>query len=127
MRRINKKLVEALDKLIAKYSGEEIYCINEMMNCPLCDLFYLFPSSEYRNKCCKGCPNMYFFIRKFREDKIIGCDHRKVNYPKLNYSNENNYPTLKQFWTDYKSLYLQRIYTNSEIMEILIKPFKEQE
>ena len=28
MKRINKKLVEALDKLIAKYSGEEIYCIN---------------------------------------------------------------------------------------------------
>ena len=38
MKRINKKLLEALDKLIAKYSGEEIGYLHRYMNCPLCDL-----------------------------------------------------------------------------------------
>lgn len=130
MRRINKKLVEALDKLIAKYSGEEMEYLHHNMNCPLCDLFYVNPLDKKRNRgnCCKSCPNMYFFIKVYKEqERIIGCDKRKNKYPQLNYLNNNNYPTLKQFWTDYKSLYLERKYSNSEIMEILIKPFKEEQ
>ena len=125
MKRINKKLVEALDKLIAKYSGERVVVNDKLMNCPLCDLFYYSPFSEEYSECCKRCPNM-FFSAQGKEDNTIGCDDRNREYPNLSYLEKENYPTLKQFWTDYKSLYLQRIYTNSEIMEILIKPFKQQ-
>ena len=116
MKRINKKLVEALDKLIAKYSGEEIAYDDEIMRCPLCDAFH----DLSKIKICNGCPNTYF-------NPIVGCLDRGNLFEKLDFSLAVNSITLKQFWTDYKSLYLQRIYTNSEIMEILIKPFKEQE
>lgn len=117
MKRLNKKLLEALDRLIAKYSGEEVKYKLDYMGCPLCDLYFKIDSAE---KECKGCPNTFFGIN-------IGCSIRADLYKKLDYTtNKRNYPTLKQFWTDYKSLYLQRIYSNSEIMEILIKPFKEE-
>ena len=106
MRRVNKKLVEALDKLIAKYSQN----YKSYHDCPLCSLF------AYDN--CKNCPNMFFNDR--------GCNDRRKIYSETDWFELKNYPILKQFWTDYKSLYLQRIYTNSEIMEILIKPFKEE-
>ena len=119
MRRINKKLVEALDKFIAKYSGERLTYKIDHMGCPLCDLFYLSPSSNHFKDRCKECPNYYF--------GLLGCCTRGELYLSLEFYDLKNYPTLKQFWIDYKSLYLQRIYTNSEIMEILIKPFKEQE
>ena len=114
MKRINKKLLEALDKLIAKYSGEEWG--TSVISCPLCTLYWI--------DSCKKCPNEFFGYNTFCENN---CTKRGNKYPFLNYKNFSNGNTLKQFWTDYKSLYLQRIYTNSEIMEILIKPFKEQE
>ena len=59
----------------------------------------------------------------------MGCGDRADLFEKLDYRGirrEENQLTLKQFWTDYKSLYLQRKYSNSEIMEILITPFKEE-
>ena len=118
MKRINKKLLEALDKLIAKYSGEEIECMDKIINCPLCDL-YIKPKWLFFDYPCRNCPNGYF-------NKITGCYMRGINFDKLDYTYRDNYPTLKQFWTDYKSLYLQRKYSNSEIMEILIAPFKEE-
>ena len=114
MRRINKKLVEALDKLIAKYSGEELVYKIAYMGCPLCDSFF-----QKKDRKCTRCPNIYF-------GNSIGCSNRSYSYPLLDYTQKEAYPTLKKFWTDYKYLYLQRIYTNSEIMEILIKPFKEE-
>jgi len=114
MRRINKKLVEALDKLIAKYSEEEWG--KGISSCPLCSLYW--------GNNCEKCPNEFFGHNTFC---LTSCTKRRNKYPFLNYKNFSNGNTLKQFWTDYKSLYLQRIYTNSEIMEILIKPFKEQE
>lgn len=120
MKRINKKLVEALDKLIAKYSGEELVYKIDYMGCPLCDLFFKIDSPI--NKECSKCPNTYF-------GKSIGCSNRVALYEKLDYTikvGKSNHPTLKQFWTDYKSLYLERKYSNSEIMEILITPFKEE-
>lgn len=118
MKRINKKLLEALDKLIAKYSGEKVEYLNYYMSCPLCDVF--FNERAIHGKECLGCPNTFF-------NSFVGCSDRAELYKKLDYqSDKRNYPTLKQFWTDYKSLYLQRIYSNSEIMEILIKPFKEE-
>lgn len=80
MKRINKKLLEALDKLIAKYSGEELEYIHSHMNCPLCDLFYISPFNRKKhNDCCKGCPNMYFAIRQKDKEYIIGCDDRTLN------------------------------------------------
>lgn len=118
MKRINKKLLEALDKLIAKYSGEVIICNDENINCPLCDL-YIRPKWIFFGHPCKNCPNSYF-------KKMTGCNLRGRKFCGLDYAIKENYPTLKQFWADYKSLYLQRIYSNSEIMEILIKPFKEE-
>ena len=121
MKRINKKLVEALDKLIAKYSGEELVYKIGYMGCPLCDLFFKEYSSM--GKGCTKCPNTYF-------GENMGCSNRAELYEKLDYlirTRKSNYPTLKQFWTDYKSLYLQRKYSNSEIMEILITPFKEEQ
>ena len=113
MKRINKKLVEALDKLIAKYSADKWHAGEH--DCPLCTLFWDIN--------CDGCPNNFF------RDKysITSCGTRSKNYPSLDYKEFKNANTLKQFWTDYKSLYLQRIYTNSEIMEILITPFKEEQ
>ena len=62
MKRINKKLVEALDKLIAKYSGEELEYNNKIMSCPLCDIFF----DPAKVKICSGCPNTYF-------NPFIGC------------------------------------------------------
>lgn len=115
MKRINKNLLEALDKLIAKYSGEEIVYNNKIMKCSLCDIF--LNNRNPINSACTECPNKYF-------GGDVGCRDRAYNYPSLDYLKISNYPTLKQFWTDYKSLYLQRKYSNSEIMEILIKPFK---
>ena len=112
MKRVNKKLLEALDKLIAKYSGDSWH-IGER-DCPLCTLFW--------NVNCDGCPN-YFFRDYY---SITSCGTRSKNYPSLDYGEFKNANTLKQFWTDYKSLYLQRKYSNSEIMEILITPFKEE-
>lgn len=114
MKRINKKLLEALDKLIAKYSGEELAIGCEA--CPLCILYW--------DNGCINCPNEYFDLLDVSTN--MSCIKRGNKYSQLKYFNEENKQTLKQFWTDYKSLYLQRKYSNSEIMEILIKPFKEE-
>ena len=60
MKRINKKSLEALNKLIAKYSGGELKYKNKVMRCPLCDLFYFSSFSNHFDDRCRECHSYYF-------------------------------------------------------------------
>lgn len=106
---MNEKLLNAIERLIKKYSsktfkGTGAHC------CSLCALYL------YIN--CQECPNSFFA-------PSLGCVARSKRYSELSYDNFQNYPTLKQFWTDYRELYLTGL-SNEEIMSKLIVNFKEK-
>lgn len=120
---MNEELIKALDQLIEKYSTATRLQADGMVGCPLCHLFTLKNSNNTNRKddSCMGCPNMYFAMYN---TSIVGyCYRRGDIYPSLAYDKFENYPTLAQFWTDYKEMYLKG-HGNTFIMEILLERFE---
>lgn len=114
---MNKKLIEALDKLIEKYTISTKVENSMMSSCPLCQTFYPENRDDFENRCI-GCPNSFF-----NSNPVVACANRVRKYSALNYADFDNYPTLKQFWTDYKELYLTGM-SNEEIMTKLVEQYK---
>lgn len=105
---MDKHFIKIIDALIKKYSSKEMQHAG-CSNCPLCAHFELD---------CEKCPNSFFHTS-------VGCASRAVDYPALDYTQFNKYPTLKQFWINYKELYLTGM-SNDEIMTKLILKLKEK-
>jgi len=108
---MDEKILNALDKLIEKYSKDSMQSTSPN-DCPFCVLYWDYD--------CKGCPNNYF--KKVKGFFGLGCVDRSSHYYWLAYHDFKFYSILKKFWTRYKELYLEGK-ENDEIMETLLQEF----
>lgn len=115
-------LLDAVDKLIAKYSTpfKLSHIETGIHGCPLCIACGNTMSSTDSSNWCIGCPNNYFKDISSKYSYVLGCSARLHLYPTLNFNKGENYPNILEFWTIFRDL-IKHGKSSDEAIQIILK------